>query len=431
MPWQADWADVAYEIDPATGHFAYREIVTTIMRQQGKTTFVLARELDTCLNTPGGVAVYTAQTGSDARKKLLETHVPLILESKRLRPLVQKVLQAKGEEAIKFVNGSRIALNAGTSSSGHGDVVDTGVIDEAFKDVDDRREQALLPAMLTKADGQLLVVSTQGTAASAYLNRKCELGRQAAAEDSGTGIAYLEYSADKDDDPSDPEVWWRCMPALGITISEAAVAHAFDTMDLPDFRRAMLNIRDSSDSSTPIPMDLWRKVVVDRVVPEGDLVLGVEAAIDRGSASLVVADDAGRVELVDCQPGTRWVPARVAELVARWGCRVVLDPRGPARGEIQGLQKLGVEVEELTTAEVVAAALGMVDAVADRQIRVGFHPAFDVAVETACKRWSGEQWFWDRRNSSGDVSPLSAASLARFAAALAPQGNDDKAPNLW
>lgn len=413
MPWQRAVADVGLEL--VDGHLAYREIVVTVPRQQGKTTLVLSVEADVCVNRAPAFVVYTAQTGADARAKLLDEHVPALLDSP-LRQLVDKVNRAKGAEGVRWTNGSRIGLNAGTESSGHGVVVDAGFIDEAFKDVDDRREQSILPAMVTKRDGQMWVVSTQGTSASLYLNRKCELGRQSVVEDSGRGVCYVEFSALPDQDPADPATWRSCMPALGITIDESSVRHAFESMDLPDFMRSMLNVQHSSTVDQPIPGDVWARVQAEDASPAGGLVLGVEAAIDRSWSALVVADVSGRVEVVDYRAGTGWVPDRVKDLVKSHGCRVVLDSRGPGRGFVQPLKAAGVGVTELSTSEMAAATLGFVDAVAGGQVAVRPHEALTAAVDAGRRRWSGDQWFFTRKNTLSDVSPLVAAAMAVFVA---------------
>lgn len=416
MPWQRDLVDVALELDEQTGRLAYREVVVTVPRQQGKTTLVLSVEADVCVNRAPATVIYTAQTGADARKKLLEEHVPMLLQS-QLGVLIDKIDRAKGEEAVRFFNGSQVRLNAGSESSGHGAVVDAGFIDEAFKDVDNRREGAILPAMVTRPHGQMWVVSTQGTGASAYLNRKCEMGRAAAAADSGTGVCYVEYSAGQDDDPADPATWWGCMPALGHTIDEAVVRHAFQTMELPEFKRAFLNVQDSSATDRPIPEVLWVRVADESASPSDGIVLAVEASIDGSAASLVVADRYGAVEVVDNRPGVDWVPGRVFEVWKRHRCRVVIDSRGPAKQFLQPLRLAGVPVEELSTGQVAEAAIVFLSRVADRSLRVRPSAVLDLAVEAGRRRWSGEQWFWARKDAGSDVSPLVAASLAVFMAA--------------
>lgn len=412
MPWQRDLLDVALEIDGATGHFAYREVVVTVPRQQGKTTLILAVECDVAINRSPATIIYTAQTGNAARKKLLNDHLPSIKASE-LGPLIEKSISTMGGEAVIWVTGSRIELAAGTESAGHGAVISLAVLDETFHDVDDRREQALLPGMITKPDAQLWVVSTQGTDASHYLNRKCEQGRDAVLEDSGRGICYLEFSASPDDDPGDPATWWSCMPALGHTISEEAVSHMFQTMSLPEFRRSALNIMDSADVDRPIGEAAWLECRDGTAAPDlASLTLGVEAAVDGSAASIVAADAQGRVEVVDYRQGTSWVPSRLQDLYGKYGCAVVLDPRGPAKRFGQPLEQLGVPFLSLNSGEVAAAALLFCDRAKDGRLWVRPHDALDEAVVAARRRWSGDQWYFARRGGEVDVSPLVAASLA-------------------
>ncbi|MCP4960211.1 MAG: hypothetical protein GY925_13200 [Actinomycetia bacterium] len=426
MPWQQYLLDVAYEVC-ADGRQAYREVVVTVPRQQGKTTVVLSVEIDAVVNMAPALVIYTAQTGTAARKKLLRDHEPAIRGS-QIGVLWTKTVQARGEEAIEFANGSEIALSANTESSGHGGVISKAVLDESFRDVDDRREQALLPGMLTIPDAQLWVVSTQGNDASHYLNRKCDLGRQAVLDDSGHGICYVEFAADPDADPFDPATWWSCMPALGHTIDEPAVSHMAQSMSPDDFRRAGLNIRNSEESDRPISSARWAAVQDKSTAPAGGLVLGVEAAIDQSATSLVVADDRGHVEMVDYRKGTSWGPDRIRDLWSAHGCRVVLDPKGPAQRFVQPLERLGVPFERLSSPLVAAAALTFVDLVCAGQVWVRPHHAFDAAVEVACRRWSGDQWYWARRLEV-DVGPLVAASLAvLMAGEPAPSAPPDRGP---
>src|SRR5439155_13341340 len=98
--------------------------------------------------------------------------------------------------------------------SGHSKTLDQAVMDEIWADEDDRREQGLRPAMVTRPDAQLLVCSTAGTQASTVLNRKVTTGRLAAEENSGHGIAYFEWSAPEDWDPDDEDSYFSFMPAL-------------------------------------------------------------------------------------------------------------------------------------------------------------------------------------------------------------------------
>jgi hypothetical protein len=419
MRWQREVADVGLElIESPAGLLipAYREIVITVMRQTGKTTILLALENDRCISWGRTCrVVYTAQTGWEAHKKLINDHAPMIQLSD-LGQFVARVLRGAGNEAIEYVNGSRIEVVASTASAGHGATYDMGVIDEAFSDVDDRREQAILPALLTKPDGQLIVASTQGTDESIYLNRKTEMARQATIDDTGHGVAYFEYSANPEtDDYADPETWWSCMPALGWTITEEVVAHAFQTMTANEFSRSMMNVRDSSESFRPIPVDLWTAAADGSAAPGDGLVFGVEVNIDRSMSAIVAADSSGRVEVIDHGPGVSWLRPRIEELLVRHSADVVIDPRGPARAVGEDLRRCGINVRELTSPEVAAACQTLSDLLAARSVKVRPHSGLDDAAASAKRRWSGDQWYW-RRDPGVDTCPIGAMTWAVFVA---------------
>jgi phage terminase large subunit-like protein len=237
MPWQSDDVNaVATELTPE-GRFAYRQVVLEVMRQQGKTVDLLAMMIARAMRRPGTQISYTAQTRLDARHRLLDVWWPMIERSK-LRQFID-VRKGSGSEAYLFRNGSMLGLVSGTQTSGHGDNLDLGVIDEAWAQEDDHLEQAMRPAMMTR-DAQLWIVSAAGTEKSAYFRGKVEDGRSRAEMGVTEGGCYIGYSAPDDADPGDPAVWRACMPALGITVSEETVATDFGLMDLAEFRRAYL-----------------------------------------------------------------------------------------------------------------------------------------------------------------------------------------------
>lgn len=424
MPWQQLVADVGTEIDPVTGAPAYREVICTVPRQSGKTTLVLSFELQRALRwgTPQRIA-YTAQTGWDARRKLIDDQAPLLMGSP-LRAGVDRVLRGSGNESITFKGGSRIDVLATTEAAGHGRVIDFAVIDEAFSDTDDRREQALLPAMATKSAAQLLVVSTMGTDASLYLNRKIEAGRNSVAENLGTGIAYFEWSADEDSDIDNPDTWWGCMPALGITINESVVRHARQTMSEGDFRRAMLNQRTASDERV-IPTDTWANSCRDDVAPEGVMRFGIDVNPERSASCIVAADDSGRAELIDYRPGVGWIVERAVELAKRWNGTIALDSFGPAGSLAEEIEVQGITVHRYSTRDMSYACASLFDSLMDNKVRIRRSATLDEAAAAARRRVTGDSWIWSRRDAETDVSPIVALTLAL------DHGNKQKTAELW
>lgn len=126
MPWQAHWALVAGELirDEESGVWvpAYPEVFATLMRQQGKTLWVLAMELDRALlwesydGKPQAIA-YTGQTGLEARKKFRKEHWPLIARS-ALRRTVAKPRFMAEDIGIDFVNGAILTIWSNSEEAG-------------------------------------------------------------------------------------------------------------------------------------------------------------------------------------------------------------------------------------------------------------------------------------------------------------------------
>lgn len=296
---------------------------------------------------------------------------------------------------------------ASSKSSGHGRTLDLGVIDEAFDDTDDRREQAMIPAMATRADAQLWVVSTMGTDESVYLNRKVEAGRAAAADDSGEGIAFFEWSAPAEADPMDEELWATFMPALRRTVDYAAIRHARQSMSEGEFRRAYMN-QPTAVEDRVIPKDMW-DAVVGGYVPSGSLTFAFDVAPDRRSASIAVADRTG-AEVVDQRAGTGWLVGRLEELSDKWGALVVVDKQSAAAAFAADLD--GVNLQMWGTDEVAAACGRFFDRVMDGQVKIRTHDGLSAAVAGAARRNVGDRWLWGRRTSSTDITPLVAVTLA-------------------
>ena len=67
MGWQRYVADVAHEIDPATGEFVYSGVGLTVPRQSGKSTLTGATAEHRSIYRPRRRVWYTAQTREVAR----------------------------------------------------------------------------------------------------------------------------------------------------------------------------------------------------------------------------------------------------------------------------------------------------------------------------------------------------------------------------
>lgn len=417
MPWQRHVADVALEVDPATGLLRYRNVVLTVPRQSGKTAFLLAlilwRSLSPRLGGHQQIA-FTAQTALDARDRLQNEWEPQLRRSPFAR--TYRPSWKTGKESLFFHDGSRLQIVATTEKGGHGTTLDMPIIDEAFAQPDDRLEVALSPTMLTRSQPQMWVVSTAGKTSASWFGRQVAAGRSAVGDPDST-TAFFEWSAGDDDDPLDPATWWRCMPALGETITERAVRAELEKAQRDEegegfagFVRTMLNrAPDVGRVAQAFDMDRWRSLADPDAERGARPVFAVASAPDRSWTAIAVAwrrsDDLVQVMTADYRPGDAWVPARIRELQDRWSGRVLVDPS--ARGLVQA--------DPVPAGKVASAHNWLAAAVTAGTLRHSGQGELETAVRGARWRLQGAGRVLDRFGGV-DVSPLMAAALAAHAA---------------
>lgn len=426
MPWQQFVADVAMEIDPVTGLLFYREIVFEVPRQSGKSTFDLAVAVHRALGWSNPQVIsYAAQTRNDSRKKWEDNHVAALDGSPigKRRPKPYRVRKTNGNEAILWRNGSRHGISASGETSGHGDTLDLAFIDEAFAQKDRRLEQAFKPAMITRPDPQLFIMSTAGRSekTSPYLWEKVKAGRERCDLGSHPGVAYFEWSASDEMDRADPATWWATMPALGHTITEAAVRADFESMDPAEFDRAYLNRWNPNSKDSVLPGATWGRLNTSSGMSD-PVALAIDVAPDSSSAAIAAAGagiaSPGRtaVEVIEHRPGTTWLVDRLAEILAKLptGTTVSLDARGPAGLLLPALTEAKIEPVLVSTSDHGKACGMLLDAVLAESIEHRDQADLNDAVAGASRRTVTDVWLWSRRSSSVDICPLVAVTLAHW-----------------
>lgn len=413
MPWQRQVADVALELR-ADGRPAYRQIVLSVPRQSGKSTLLLALIMHRMLTMGPAKVAYCAQTGADARKKLEQDYLPIVKRSPFGKSVRAKMTNGQ-EQLVIERTGSRMLIVPPTPTSVHGQTLDLAIVDEAFAFRDDVVEQAMKPTQATRPAAQFWVVSTAGTADSAYLWGKIETAR-ALTHDTEAGVASFEWAAGPDVDVDDEATWPTFMPALGHTIPVEVVRAEKATMPRNEWLRAFCNQWTVQQVDSVIPGPAW-SACFDASSSAGDrLVFAADVTPDRSASSIAVAsvraDGLTHVEVVEHAPGTAWLASRAAELVGRWSGSVLLDAGGPAGSLVHDLAARGVPVSPVSGADVGRACGWLLDQVLAGRVRhIGQRP-LDVAVEAASRLTMGDAWRWSRRSSSVDISPLVACTLA-------------------
>lgn len=455
MPWQQEVIDVAYEYDPDSGLFLYDEVDVGVPRQSGKTTLVKAKSVHrmTALARRWGAqrSTYTAQTRLAARKKLERDFAPALRSSRsfkevphaRARPTRAtewRLSLNNGSELIEFGTGSYWQIDAPSRTGGHGDTLDDGTIDEAFAHQTDEVEGAMRPAMATRRNAQLWVISTAGDVKSSYLWRKVLAGRSAALSGNHGRVAYFEWSAEDDADPSDPETWRSCSPALGHTIDEAFIAGEWERAlrkgqeGIDTFRRAYLNQWPDVPVLEEVSFQLVSRAswsaCADRLhIPSGRLAYALDVDTNQQGEEWcsIGCSDGTHLEVVtppDSTAGLSWVVPTVVGQRDRF-TELWIDPNGPAGKLIEPLEAAGIKVRKVKSQEFTAACGQIVDAVTDEQVIHIDQPVLNRAVAAAARRDVGDgAWKLSRTRSAADIAPFVAVAIARFAAlAAAPEAD--------
>lgn len=401
---------------------AFREFAFTVPRQSGKTTILQARAQQRAMGDPWGGAqrmLYSAQTGTDAAAKLKEDWHPEFLANRAVLN-VTALPRGNGSEGINWGNGSLLRLMSDRESAGHGKTLHYGMQDELFKDVDDRRDAAMIPAMSTVFDAQLDKTSTAGTTASTAWNTVVDRGRMAAERGDTWGTCYIEYSAPIGSDPDDPQVWASCMPGLGQTIRIEDVRHARGTMSLAEFCRAYLNIPVGAAEDYVFSQGVWERshgpvARPERLSPMGTLALAV--AQERDYAWLVWAHPRGDRD-VDCDvlvegSGLHWVVDALEVAWSQHGVPIRFAASSPAASLKAEAEVRGIAMLPIPSTDVAAACGALFDVVTASPPRIAHppRPRLDDAATHLEKRRTAGAFTWD---PTGDVdpAPVTAVSLA-------------------
>ena len=463
MPWQRLVVDVGLEIDPVTGLLVYRGVDLTVPRQSGKTSLILALAVHRALAWRRQRILYGAQTGTAAREKWEDEHLPMLAAAKALRKRY-RIRRANGREAILWDSGSIHGLTTNTEKAGHGKTLDLALLDEYFAQVDYRLDQATGPAMITRIMAQKWRLSSAGTSRSVPFNAMRARGRAAVESGRQSTIAFFDWCALPGADRTDPGVWREAMPALcpapvrGVcrcsphwrhTVTDAAILSELETFaeQLEEFDRAYMNIgRDDGDVERDpnVPaIEEW-ELLGDADAVGGEVVaLAVDITPKRDHAAIVAAgytpEGLPLLTVVEYGEGTDWLMPAIKRLHAEFRpVAWAIDEKSQATTLIVPMTQAGIirqgpdpERGQLwipTVSQIGGACGDFSDLVRQGQVVHTDDTEMTVAIDGAKTRPLGDGlWAWGRKITSADISPLVAGTLAlaalrRFEDLAAPQG---------
>lgn len=209
MPWQETAARYLTAKGP-DGQLLYREVAIVVARQNGKTT--LMKPLIVQALRAGKRILHIAQSRELPRNMfgiIADTmaDTPDLFPKRRGRTIWPRY--GSGQEEISLLNGGWYRIAAAIRGGGRGWSADIVIIDE-LREMDSHEVIGMVdPTLLMSNDPQTIELSNAGDDGSVVLNAV----RARAGQDQS--LAYLEWSAAPNRDPSDLAGWAEANPALG------------------------------------------------------------------------------------------------------------------------------------------------------------------------------------------------------------------------
>lgn len=468
-PWQGDSHEMMLGLRD-DGKFAAATFAEWVGRQQGKTGGIgVPRVLVGMFLLPERRFLWSSHEqrtsteafeimrealltlGEEVKPDLIEIP-PLDLDGALREPLFVQVISANGKEGFRcwtldrrIAWRKRMLMVSRSRGGGRGFAADVRVIDEAYAYTPEQ-QSALAPTRLAKPYAQTIYLSSpplKGDEGKVMYRL-----RERAEDENDPSIGYRDWGlavalddflrmsrSDQRAFVYNRDHWYATLPALGRgRVTEEGVEELVkDFAELSDAARELLG--------------LWPKRVVAtgpqwQVVSEDDWSGRGQGDKDRWTAEVAFAiaapleqdwaaiDIAGRstdgetlVQVVRHERGMTWVLDEAKTLAERNpGVPFAVDPRGPAGHLIKPLEDAGVRIVQPSTLDVDHADQRFVRAVVDEPtVRHFGQQNLAIAVKAAAWVIRGNVRRFMRRGNT-DISPLDAASLAKWALDTAPRG---------
>ena len=402
-------------------------VTMSLPRQVGKTFTIGSLLVAMCVEYPGLRVVWTSH------HLRTTTNTFRSMQSMVRKPAVFALLDrngirtANGEQEIRFANGSLIMFGAREHGFGVGiDAIDILVCDEAQR-LTSRALADMVPTTNQSRHEHGALMFFIGTpprpdnAGDEFAARR----RKALDGKMRNGI-YVEMSADEDGDYNDPRQWMKANASYPHRTPDEAMQRMRENLtDEDDWRREAMGVWDAEGEAAQwvIPEDIWRDAEDVHDGPrDGQITLALDSS-PRGDQTSVAAcarrpDGKWQVELVYQASGVAWVPAWLKEQLQGDRVRgVVFDEQCSALMAIMGdLTAAGVRPTLTKWADMKQACSGLMSGVVEGSTKHSGQQQLTYAVSQAGKRESEGGWAWSRRNSSSDITPVVAITLAHWGA---------------
>lgn len=421
--WQA-WYLTELLSEQADGRWSAFEAALCVPRQNGKNSILEALELAAIYLFGERLIIHSAHQLSTATEHFLRMQT-LIEGSPELLSKVARngFVTGNGKESIRFKTGQRIKFVARSKSATRGYVGDRIILDEA-QSLDVSSIGSMVPSLATKPYAQVVYMCSAPMLSSTVLHSL--ILRAQAGED--RRLLFAGWLSKPGVNPLDREVWRLANPSLGKRISyEFVETEQRSLISAPiEFARERLGVPEMPTSAAALAsLGSWGGLVDIVHAHSGPASLAVSVSPERlTTIAAVQYDGVGglglpHLEIIKQEPGLDWVVPFLVTVRALT-VSVSVDMTSEAVALVPAMKAERLKVREVGATDVARASMAFDLAVSTRNIRHRGDPLMTVAMLAAAKQAHGQSWRWVS-NGQGDVAPLTAATLALFAAQTKPR----------
>lgn len=423
----------------ADGRWSAFEVGVVCPRQNGKNEILAARQLTGLFLLGERLQIHSAHQW-DTSLEALERLLQLIEETPDFDRRVKKVSRTNGKEGIELKGGQRIRFRTRTKGGGRGFTGDVIYLDEAME-IAEAFHGALFPTVSARSVAGDPQVWYTGSAVDQWIHDNGVVFariRERGLSGDDPSLAFFEWSIEAEgpewvdeDTATEAQAWAQANPGLGIRISAEHIAREQRSMDARTFAVERLGAGDwpstDPDDYQVISAETWARCADSSSEALDPVVVAFDVAPNRSASAIGVAgrrkDGDLHTEVVEHGEGTGWIAERLKELQDRHKpAAIICDERGPAASLIPEIEKAGVKLDTVNAKEHAEACGRFFDACEqgakpeDEREGVALrhldNAELRAALKGAATRPLGDAWAWSRKNSSVDITPLVACTLA-------------------
>jgi hypothetical protein len=325
MPWQKWLAEHSLKIK-SDGRYQHPISVASCARQNGKSTYMIARIMMGLFNWDESLQVSTAHRLVTSLEQF-RSIVQIIEENADLANQVKRIRWQHGAEEIQTLKGNRFIIKAGGSAARGLSKPETIHMDEIRELHDMETFAAMRYTLMAAKNPQVNCFSSAGDSHSIVLNQLRERGL-AAASGATDDVGYFEWSAPTDEITLENAAFAN--PGLNITIHPDNIRAVFN--DPPDVVMTEVLNRWVQTISSVVGAKEWQACGDETIDLDDDKLtwMAIDISPDRKHAALVAAQKLGSESFV-------------VKLLHTWENSIQLDDRAIANDAAAYCRKYPIE----------------------------------------------------------------------------------------